>query len=126
MLVGGGTATKPSVVGDVHHEPGPCTNGFPHQVSEDGVVTDEGRPQEGSVHGGLLSRNKVPFAQVHVVQDGENVVEGNPFAERNQVFLDITLRETSVVWGKQERGIVDFVTAYGVRFSVPLEIKCAY
>ena len=125
MLVGGGTPAEPSVIGDVHHEPGTCTNGFPHQVAKDGIVADKRRPQEGAVHGSFLSGNKVPLAQIHVVQDWEDVVERNPFAERNQVLFDVTLGEASVVRAEQERGVVHLVAAHCTRLLDALEIKGA-
>ena len=100
VLVWSGAPAKPAVVGDVHHELGSCTDGFTHQVPKDGVVANEGRPQEGSVHRSFLAGNKIAFAQVYVVQDWEDVVKGNAFTEWNQVFFDVAPGKAVVAWRK--------------------------
>ena len=122
VLVGCGTAAEPSVVRDVHHQARTFVDGLAHEVAKDGVVADERRPLELAVHGSFLARHKVAFAQIHVVQDGEDVVERDALAEGDEVLFDIALVMVLVVGRKQERGIVDVELARAARL-VPLVVE---
>ena len=93
VLVRGGAPSEPSVICDVHHEARTCIHGFANEVSEDGVVADVWRPFVRPIDGCFFSRDKVAFAKINVVEDGEYVVEGNALAKGNEVFLDVTLRK---------------------------------
>ena len=110
----GRTPAEPTIVSDVYHEPRAFAGGFAHEVSEYGVVADIRSPVVKVVDGSLCAGDEIPFAKVDIVQDGEDVVEGNPFAEGYQVLFDVALPPVVATWREHERRIVDFVPARAV------------
>ena len=108
VLEWGGAAAEPAIIRDVYHQAGTCADGVSNEVSEDGVVADVWRPVVRSINGRFLSGDKIAFAKVHVIENGENVIEGNALAERHEVLFDVALREVWITRSKEERGVVDF------------------
>ena len=117
VLVGGGAPSEPAVIRDVHHESGTFADGVSDQVSKDSVVANVRSPIVRSIDGRFFSRDKVAFAQIHVVQDGEDFVKRNTLAEGDEVLFDVTSWETVIPWRKEERCIVDFKAARVVEVS---------
>ena len=75
---------------------------------------------ERMINGSFLARHKIALAQIHIVQNREYFVEGNSFAERNQVLLDVAIGIASDARREQECGVVDIELAHASRRISPI------
>src|SRR5574344_36112 len=105
MLSGGCAYAEPAVVRDVHHQTGTFAYGFADLASVNRFVADERRPGIWLTHRNFLACDKVSFPEVHVIQNRNDIVERNAFAEGDEVHL-IVAQGLAFPGGEKEAAVV--------------------